>query len=261
MGPDKILVKLISLHDTIVARYYSWCFLMTTSDRIRILVVSKCRLSAIGLRQVVQQAPNFEVVAEADSPERAVELHRTYLPAIVLLEIGACGPSEVLIWANLTKALQNASIIVVASNENIRCVRHLLAAGVLGYVLSTASDSELFLAIRSAYEGRHFIDPRLSDSLTDVLLGTATATTATTQGQLSKREMQVLRALALGFTSREVGEQLQLSTKTVETYRARIYTKLELKTRAALVDYAIASGLLREPGQPARFAAAAWPGQ
>jgi two-component system response regulator NreC len=148
------------------------------------------------------------------------------------------------IAAQMVEEVPGGRVVVISSNENITYVRSMLTAGVLGYVLRKASDTELFLAIRNAYQGRRFIDPRLSDSLADVLLNKARANNRASEGRLSQRELQVLRAITRGFTSHEVAQQLQLSTKTVETYRSRIYDKLGLKTRADLVHYAIAVGLL-----------------
>jgi two-component system response regulator NreC len=144
----------------------------------------------------------------------------------------------------MVEEVSGARVVVISSNENITYVRSMLTAGVLGYVLRKASDMELFLAIRTAFQGRRFIDPRLSDSLADVLLNRTSGNNRATEGRLSNRELQVLRAISRGFTSQEVAQQLQLSTKTVETYRSRIYDKLGLKTRADLVHYAIAVGLL-----------------
>jgi two-component system response regulator NreC len=122
----------------------------------------------------------------------------------------------------------------------------MFAAGVLGYVLRKASETELFASLRSAYHGRRYLDPRLSDSLADLLLG-ARGTLAGSRGiPLSGRELQVLHGVAQGFTSQDLAKQMSLSAKTVETYRSRIYQKLGLHTRADLVHYAIAFGLLSD---------------
>ena len=102
------------------------------------------------------------------------------------------------------------------------------------------------LAIRHAASGQRYIDPRLSDGVADVLLRAGDRGISRNSRALSRREAQVLRAVARGFTSSEIGRQLELSSKTVETYRSRIYEKLGLRTRADLVHYAMALGLLEE---------------
>ena len=213
-------------------------------DKIHLLIVSDYRLTRAGLRQMLSQVPDFEVVAETDSPGQAKEIAERSAADVILLEITIPGPHGLRMAAKLVEEIKNARVVAISSNENITYVRSMLTAGVLGYVLRKASDTELFLAIRNAFQGRRFIDPRLSDSLADVLLGKVGGPASGGQGRLSKRELQVLRAIARGFTSHEVAEQLQLSTKTVETYRSRIYDKLGLKTRADLVHYAMAVGLL-----------------
>jgi DNA-binding NarL/FixJ family response regulator len=127
-------------------------------------------------------------------------------------------------------------------------VRSLLAAGVAGYVLRKASHEELFLAMRHARSGLRYIDPRLSDGMGEVLLHGKAPERPARPGGLSRREAQVLRAVARGFTSSEIGRQLELSAKTVDTYRGRICEKLGLRTRADLFHYAMAAGMLEEGG-------------
>lgn len=211
-------------------------------DKIRLLLVSDYRLTRTGLRQMLNQVPDFEVVAETDNPGQVRESLQRSTPDVIVLEITIPGPHGLRTAAKL--AQETGRVVVISSNENITYVRSMLNAGVLGYVLRKASDTELFLAVRNAQQGRRYIDPRLSDSLADVLLGRNSGSARGNEGRLSNRELQVLRAIARGFTSQEVAQQLKLSTKTVETYRSRIYDKLGLKTRADLVHYAIAVGLL-----------------
>jgi DNA-binding NarL/FixJ family response regulator len=121
----------------------------------------------------------------------------------------------------------------------------MLATGVKAYVLRSASNSELYEAIRAARRGRRYLDPRLSDSIAGMLLGTNdTAIRKPRTKRLSGREAQVLRKVAQGFTTKTIAEKLGVSEKTIQTYRERIYDKLELRTRADLVHYAIAHGML-----------------
>ncbi|HKW24781.1 MAG TPA: response regulator transcription factor [Terriglobales bacterium] len=213
-------------------------------DKIRLLLVSDYRLTRTGLRQMLVPVSDFEVAAETDNPGQATEIAQRTGVNVIILEITIPGPHGLRIAAQMVEEVPGGRVVVISSNENITYVRSMLTAGVLGYVLRKASDTELFLAIRNAYQGRRFIDPRLSDSLADVLLNKARGNNRASEGRLSQRELQVLRAITRGFTSQEVAQQLQLSTKTVETYRSRIYDKLGLKTRADLVHYAIAVGLL-----------------
>lgn len=218
-------------------------------DKIRLLLVSDYRLSRTGLRQMLSLVEDFEVAAETDNPAEVKQICGRSACDVVLLEITIPGPHGLRTAAKLVQENTGAQVVVISSNENLTYVRSMLNSGVLGYVLRKASETELFLAIRNAHLGRRYIDPRLSDSLADVLMGRSGGHGQVNEGRLSNRELQVLRAIVRGFTSHEVAQQLELSTKTVETYRSRIYEKLRLKTRADLVHYAMAVGLL-ETGEP-----------
>jgi two-component system, NarL family, response regulator NreC len=116
----------------------------------------------------------------------------------------------------------------------------LLAAGALGYVLSRATPRELYSAIRAVARGRRYIDPDLSEELFELLVKQAESGTKV----LSQREEQVLKMLAYGHTLKEIASRLNISRKSIETYRARSREKLGLKTRADIVRYAIQTGML-----------------
>lgn len=211
-------------------------------NKIRLLIASDFRLTRIGLRQIVNAVNDVEVVAESEvrgSPQRVQQLG----PDVVLLELAIPRANSVPAVSRLLKDKQ-AKVVVISANENLSYVRSMLAAGVLGYVLRDANEEELFSAIRCASQGRYFIDPLLSDGVAEVLVKGRTSSSSSAANGLSRRERQVLAAIARGFTSQEIAYQLELSHKTVETYRARLYDKLGLKTRAELVGYAIATGLL-----------------
>lgn len=212
-------------------------------NKIRLLIASDFRLPRIGLRQIVNAVADVEVIADSDLQGLLLDRVRQVGPDVVLLDLAIPRPNSLPALSRLLKD-KPAKVVVISANENVAYVRSLLAAGVLGYVLRDASEQELFSAIRSASQGRYFIDPQLSDGLADVLMKGRKDSPAHATGGLSKRERQVLIAIARGFTSQEIAHQLQLSPKTVETYRARIYEKLGLKTRAELVGYAMATGLM-----------------
>ena len=127
----------------------------------------------------------------------------------------------------------------------------MLALGVRAYIVRSAENSELYDAIRAVHRGRRYLDPQLSDSITDMLLGRKTAAIRKPQvKRLSAREAQVLRGVAQGLTAKAIAAKLGVSEKTIQTYRERIYNKLELRTRADLVHYAIAHGMLNSLENP-----------
>jgi two-component system, NarL family, response regulator NreC len=161
----------------------------------------------------------------------------------VVHEIGTGSKFQFFIMRVLVTVLAvvpRVRILVVGASESRTFVRAVHATGAMGYILKSGTESELFQAIKQVYGGRRFIDPRLERSLSDHLRSPISLPRGK---HLSQREVEVLRAIALGFTTREISDELDLSEKTVQTYRERIYKKLALHTRADLVHYALAHGL------------------
>ena len=210
---------------------------------IRVVIASTNRLLRIGLRRILDAAPDMEVISETEIDRSLLQRVKQLCPDVVLLELSTRGPEALVTLTRLFEDEQR-KLVVVKPNADISCVRAMLAAGVLGYVLANSGEEELLSAIRRACRGRYFIDPQLSDAVADTLTHRQSQAGATRKPRLTTREVQVLTAISRGFTTRDVAGQLQISHKTVETYRSRIYEKLGLKTRADLVAYAIATGLL-----------------
>jgi DNA-binding NarL/FixJ family response regulator len=212
--------------------------------KIRLLIASKHPIVRTGLGRLLNATRDFEVIAEVDLSsivKAALELS----PDVFLIELTEAGLAGLRATAVLMRAITTAAVVILSSNENPSYVRSLLALGVRAYVARSASNSELYEAIRTVHRGRRYLDPRLSDSITDMLVGRKTAPIRKPQvKRLSGREAQVLRGVARGFTTKAIAAKLGVSEKTIQTYRERIYEKLELRTRADLVHYAIAHGML-----------------
>ena len=209
---------------------------------VRVLIASDYEIVRSGLRQLLKAAEMIDVVGQTETGT-LVEAVPDLSPDVVLLEVSrpASGLPAV---ARLRKKLPQARILVLSTNVNAAFVRAMLASGAVAYVLKDALESELYQALRLAADGHRYLDPRLSDSLSDLLLGTSGEGIGRPHTKrLSRREAEVLRAIVQGFTGREIANQYGLSEKTVQTYRARIYEKLELRSRADLVHYALAHGL------------------
>jgi DNA-binding NarL/FixJ family response regulator len=212
--------------------------------KIRILIASAHAIVRTGLGTLLRTVRDFVIVGEMDL-SHLVNPPLPLVPDVFLLELTEAGFHGLRITANLLRVAPEAAVVVFSSNENPSYVRSILAMGVRGYVLRSALNEELYEAIRIVHRGKRYIDPRLSDSITEMLLGRTGAIMHQPRvTRLSKRESQVLREIAIGFTNKSIARKLGLSTKTIQTYRARIYEKLELRTRADLVHYAIAHGIL-----------------
>jgi DNA-binding NarL/FixJ family response regulator len=166
------------------------------------------------------------------------------LPDVLLLEVATDVSATLSVPASVLASVPHLRILMLSANKSLTYVRAVFATGVLGYILKSASHAELLQAVKQVYRGRRFIDPRLRDSLSEHLLTSINLFGKHSTKHLSKRESEVVRAIALGFTTREISEELNVSPKTVQTYRERIYKKLALRTRADLVHYALANGLV-----------------
>jgi two-component system response regulator NreC len=188
--------------------------------------------------------PDFEVVAETDLSETSKKA-RDSSANVFLIELTEAGVPGLRAVAALMNTVPGAAVVILTSNENPSYIRSMLATGVKAYVLRSASNSQLYEAIRLAHRGKRYLDPRLSDSITYLLLGgNGGAIGKPHTKRLSGREAQVLREIAQGFTTKTIAQKLGVGERTIQTYRERIYTKLELRNRADLVHYAIAHGML-----------------
>jgi two-component system, NarL family, response regulator NreC len=213
--------------------------------KIRILVASDYEMVRSGLRQLLKIDEAFDLLPiGADIGDGLPHLCQTLSPDVLLLEIATNNSSTLRVPANLLASVPHVRILLISTNENATYVRTVFATGVLGYILKSAAQSELCQAVKQIYRGRRFIDPQLKKSLSEDFLNPVAAPATQSVKHLSRRELEVLRAVALGFTTREISKEMKLSQKTVQTYRERIYKKLELHTRAGLVHYALARGLL-----------------
>lgn len=212
--------------------------------KIRVLVASDYQIVRSSLRQLLKIDAAFDVVpTEADIGKGLPRIYQALSPDVLLLEVATHNSSSLRVPASVLTSVPNARVLLLSTNENTTYVRAVFATGVLGYILKAAAQSELFQAVKQIYRGRRFLDPRLSNAVPDHLFSPIIAATGQPFKHLSRREIEVLRAIALGFTTKEISKELDLSEKTVQTYRERIYKKLALHTRADLVHYALAHGL------------------
>jgi len=226
-------------------------------DRIRLLVADDHPVVRAGLRTLLRAQPDMEVVGEAEDGETAIELAIELAPDIVVMDITMGDVSGIRATREIRQQLPQVKVLVLTMHDNEEYLRQMLEAGATGYVLKQAVDSELSVAIRAVQRGEVY----LYSSFTKVLLGDLARSdegpeerSCDSYDLLSQREREVLRQVALGYTNQQIADQLFLSVKTVETYRERVMTKLDLKSRAALVRYALRRGLLDDelPGTPGR---------
>jgi two-component system response regulator NreC len=222
-------------------------------NKIRVLIADDHTLPRAGLASLLRAQPDLDVVGEAGSLPEVIETVSHLAPDVVLLDLSMPAGGGLGAIAEVRKAGSRSRFLALAGHDEPSHLLTALAAGVSGYLLKTADLADLGSAIRAVAKGRIFVAATLDGAHLWEALATRTRYhTAEAMPPLSPREKQVLKLLALGHTYRAIATQLNLSEKSVETYRARVGDKLGIRKRAALVRYAIDSGLLdQEIGKPA----------
>jgi len=208
------------------------------SEQIKIVIADDHAVVRRGLRLLLDAEDGFEVVAEAGDVDDAMRYTRAHRPQVLVLDLNMPGSQTSLeAIPVLCATTPETRIVVLTMQEDPEFARTALAGGAAAYVLKESADHELVAAVRAAAAGGTYLNPRLGAQL-------AAAPIKEAPDDLSDREVDVLRLIALGHTNAEIGQQLFLSVRTVETHRAHIQQKLRRSSRAELVRYAIDRGLL-----------------
>ena len=206
-------------------------------EKIRIVLADDHVVVRHGLRMLLDAEPGFEVVAEAGDVEGARRYVHGHHPDVLVLDLNMPDGSTLEAIPVIREQSPETQIVVLTMQQEPVFARHALSAGAIGYVLKDAADEELVQAVRRAAAGESYLNPRLGARL-------ASEPQRGLPGDLSEREVDVLRLIALGHTNAEAAEQLFLSVRTVETHRAHIQQKLRVSTRAELVQYALEHKLI-----------------
>lgn len=217
--------------------------------KIRVMLVDDHPVVRKGLRALLEGEPDMEVVGEAGDGAQAVELAQTLRPDIITMDISMPEMDGLEATRRVRLCCPDTQVLILTVHAQERYLFPVLKAGAAGYVLKSTVDTELVDAIRTVAQGGAFLYPSatrmvLEDYLTHLRQGDA----GDAYEQLSEREREVLKFIALGYTAAEIADKLVLSPKSIETYRMRIMQKLDLHSRAALVQYALARGLLTDGG-------------
>jgi two-component system, NarL family, response regulator NreC len=210
---------------------------MTTQPPLRIVIADDHSVVRRGLRQLLENEAGLEVVAEADDIDSARRYTRGHKPDVLVLDLNMPGGSTLDAIPIIREESPDTRIVILTMQNEPAYAREALGAGVLGYVLKEAADTELVEAVKRAAAGDTYLNPRLGARV-------AAEPPPGPPDGLSEREVEVLRMIALGHTNAEIAEALFLSVRTVETHRAHIQQKLRLGSRSELVRYALQHGLV-----------------
>jgi DNA-binding NarL/FixJ family response regulator len=189
------------------------------------------------LRALMESTPDIAVAAEAGDLALMRQHVIGHRPDVLVVDLHMSEGSSVQAVSELRRQVPATHVVVVSMEDSPGFAQRALAAGASGYVLKELAAEDLPAAVRAAAAGEEYVSEPVAERL-------ARSRHALTGGRLTSRETEVLRLIALGCTSSEIAERLSLSPRTIETHRANILRKLEMRTRAELVDYALRCGLL-----------------
>jgi two-component system, NarL family, response regulator NreC len=212
--------------------------------KVSILLVDDHKVLRDGLRYLLETEPDLAVVGEASTAEQAIELANSLLPDIIVMDLNLPDISGLEAIKRIRQQNQRSRIIVLSMHSRREFVVPAIEAGCDGYVPKSSTHNSLLQAIRAVLQGERYLHPTVATVLMKTF--TEERSDAEKLASLSERELTVLRLTAIGFNSREIGDQLVISPRTVETYRSRIMEKLALEHRSELVKFALRTGLLHD---------------
>ncbi|AIF42215.1 MULTISPECIES: response regulator [Virgibacillus] len=212
---------------------------------IRILLVDDHAVVRMGLKVMLNDVPEMEVVGEASEGNEGIEKALEEKPDIVLMDLSMPhGKDGLSATSELKKQLPDTAILILTMHDDEEYLFRAIQAGASGCVLKSAPHQELIEAIKSVCAGNAYLHPSATKRLMDEYIGNLKQDGQENYQLLSDREKEVLTLIAKGYSNKEIGEKLVISVKTVEAHKSNLMEKLQMKTRPELVSYALKKGLL-----------------
>ena len=209
---------------------------------IKVLLADDHGIVRAGLRRIVEDSADMEVVAEAADGKEAIRQARKQAPDVVVVDISMPGMDGLEVISQLRAYIPQLPVIVLTMHEEEQYVVRAIEAGAMGYITKRSAPEQLVEAIRKVHAGGRYLTDEAAELL--ALCVARGAQARFPLDTLSMRELQVLRRLALGHTNREIAESYHISIKTVDTYRSRLLKKLNLRNNAELARFAMQNRLI-----------------
>lgn len=214
------------------------------AEPCRVVLCDDHTIMRSGLRRILGEAPDITVVGEAGTAHAAVETVRAERPDVVVMDLALPDESGITAIERIMAASPTSRVLVLTMHDDVAYLQEAFAAGATGYVVKAAADMELLRAVREVAAGVRYVDPTLGAALLDGR-SQPRSSAISPVAALSERELEILRLLALGYTNSEMARKLQLSVRTIETYRSRMQQKMGVRSRADLASLARDAGLTR----------------
>lgn len=218
---------------------------VTMGGKHRIFIVEDHTLLRAGLRALLSQDPDLEIVGEADNGRDAIRAIGTLAPDLVLMDLSMPGMNGIEAMVDIKRRNSDTRVLVLTIHKTDEYIHESLRAGADGYILKDATHDELRVAIRSVLNGKTYLSPDISGKVIHGYLGTGKLPhVGSTWDTLTHREREVLKLVAEGHPNKYIADYLCLSIKTVEKHRSNLMKKLDLHNASTLTSYAIEKGLM-----------------
>lgn len=212
---------------------------------IKILLVDDHAVVRMGLKMLLNNYPDMEVVGEASEGNEGIAKALKLKPDVIVMDLSMPhGKDGLSATSELKKQMPDVAVLILTMHDDEEYLFRAIQAGASGCILKSAPHDELLSAIESVAGGNAYLHPSATKRLMEEYIGTVRQGNADTFNLLSDREREVLTLIAKGFSNKEIAEQLVISVKTVETHKGNLMEKLQMKTRPELVAYALKKGLL-----------------
>jgi len=214
---------------------------------IRIVIADDHAIFRSGLKALLEKESDFEVVGEAGNGIETIRLANEKDFDVLLLDINMPGVTGPAVAEEILKKCKRVAIVVLTMYDDEYYLQELFKIGVKGFVLKKSTGTDLIQAIRAVNSGKQYIDPSLTSYVISPYVGRKREKPDSRKSLLTHREQEICSLLAYGHTNSEIAEKLFISERTVETHRANIFSKLNIKNRAELVRFAIDNNLMKLP--------------
>jgi DNA-binding NarL/FixJ family response regulator len=215
-------------------------------EKLRLYIAEDHLVVRDGIKMLINSQPDMEVVGEASDGEVAWKEAIQIKPDVLLMDISMPGWNGIQTTLMLQESMPDIKILILTVHEERAYLRELLEAGASGYILKRSASEELIKAIHSVFKGGIYVDPFIAGKLLPRDKKETVGQEQEVDEILSQREGEVARLISQGYSNKEIASQLEISVKTVETYKYRVMEKLGLRNRADFIRLALRSGWLQE---------------
>lgn len=214
--------------------------------KLKVLLAEDHQTVREGVKLLVNAQDDMEVIGEAGDGEQALDKAIELKPDLLLMDISMPRMNGLRATKRIRNAVPDMKILILTRHTDDGYLQQLIGAGANGYVLKQSAPTELISAVRSVASGKSYIDPSLAQKVMTGYANRTTSLRGAGKAELSDRESEVLRLIALGYSNKEIGFQLDVSVKTVEAHKANALRKLGISSRIDIVKYAILQNWLHD---------------